>query len=474
MRTTLLIGAASMLAFVAGCTDAGRDEGRVASDQFEQVEQVEQVEQAESALTAEATSPASHVDERVSIGSKLMIAGGAIPDDSPIIDRLIAEVGGKHHVRMLVIAAANSIPYQTYVDIRDAVAQRGVPKKRVVLAHIASLDDDATADIDESTWAAGATLPEEVAKVKWANVVWLTGGDQLRLVNSMLDSAGNDTPVQAALRQRLAEGGIIITGSSAGAAVMSDPMIGSGTSFGALSNPLDPSCTSEEALCLARGLGYIPAQYGAIADQHFTQRGRFARLVRALAATERTNGWAVSENTGLLVDLNQGTADVVGTEYEGFVTLVGREDAQQNHEQSGPPFLGDGYRISVLAVGDTYKLPTPDYPHGVASHPNENDYYPPFSQYYGQPPIFTDAFGKDVLPDSIVAYFADGTAQASGARVDSIGFVVNESGAANGFRLRFTAAPDSMVAWNDVVGYSMFDARLQISTISAQFTGIAP
>ncbi|MGE5788059.1 MAG: cyanophycinase, partial [Myxococcales bacterium] len=387
MRTTLFISAASILALVAGCTDAGGDEGRMASDQFEQVER------ADSALTAEATLPASQV------GSKLMIAGGNIPDDSPIIDRLIAEVGGKRHVRMLVIAAANGAPYETFIDIRDAVAQRGVSKKRVTLAHIAAMDDETTPDVDESTWANGASEPEEVAKVKWANIVWLSGGDQLRLVNLMLDSAGNDTPVQAALRQRLAEGGIIITGSSAGAAVMSDPMIGGGTSFGALSNPLDPSCTSEEALCLARGLGYVPTQYNAVVDQHFTQRGRFARLVRALAAAERTNGWAVSENTGLLVDLNQGTAEVVGTEYEGFVTLVWREDAQQNHEQSGPPFLGDGYRISVLAVGDTYKLPTPDYPHGVASHPNENDYYPPFSQYYGQPPIFTDAFGKDVLPD---------------------------------------------------------------------------
>jgi hypothetical protein len=112
--------------------------------------------------------------------------------------------------------------------------------------------------------------------------------------------------------------------------------------------------------------------------------------------------------------------------------------------------------------------------HGIGAHPVSSDYYLPFSQYYGEPPIFTDSFGKDVLPDNIVAYFADGTAQASGARVDSIGFVVSETGAATGFRLRFAPASDSMVAWNDLVGYSMFNARLQISTIAAQFSGVGP
>jgi len=463
MKSALSISAATILALTTGCSD-----GRGAPVPRETVER------AVTLAPEAATAAARQENKRPALGSKLMIAGGNVPDDSPIIDRLISEVGGKGEVRLLVVAGASAIPYQTFVDIRDAIAQRGVAQKDLVLAKIAAVDDDATPDVDESTWANGARLSTEVAKVSWANIVWLSGGDQLRLVGLMIDSTGNDTPFQAALRRKLARGGVIIIGSSAGAAVMSEPMIGGGTSFGALSSPLDPSCTSDEALCLTRGLGYLPTRYGAVVDQHFTQRGRFARLVRALAAANRTNGWAVSENTGFLIDLDHGTAEVVGPEGEGFVTLVGRNNAQQNHEQVGPPFLGDGYQISVLAVGDTYTLPDPAHVHGIGAHPVSSDYYLPFSQYYGEPPIFTDSFGKDVLPDDIVAYFADGTAQASGARVDSIGFVVSETGAATGFRLRFAPASDSMVAWNDLVGYSMFNARLQISTIAAQFSGIGP
>ena len=89
-------------------------------------------------------------------------------------------------------------------------------------------------------------------------------------------------------------------------------------------------------------------------------------------------------------------------------------------------------------------------------------------------PIFTDAFGKDVLYYNIVPYFADGTPLASGPRVDAITLQASDSGSASGFRIRFTAAQDSEVAWNDEAGYSMFNARLQISTVSAQITGVGP
>jgi hypothetical protein len=130
--------------------------------------------------------------------------------------------------------------------------------------------------------------------------------------------------------------------------------------------------------------------------------------------------------------------------------------------------------VSLLAVGDVYTLPDTGHPHGVASHPIKSDYYAPFSAYYSDMPIFTDAFGNKVLVDKIAAYFADGTPQASGARVDAVGFVVDEAGSASGFRFRFTADNKSEVAWNFDAGYSMFNARLKITTVTAQFAGVGP
>jgi hypothetical protein len=130
--------------------------------------------------------------------------------------------------------------------------------------------------------------------------------------------------------------------------------------------------------------------------------------------------------------------------------------------------------VSLLAVGDVYTLPDVAHPHGVGAHPIKSDYYAPFSAYYSDMPIFTDALGNKVLVDKIAAYFADGTAQPSGARVDAIAFALDETGQGTGFRFRFTADNKSQVAWNFDAGYSMFNARLKITTISANITGVGP
>ena len=123
---------------------------------------------------------------------------------------------------------------------------------------------------------------------------------------------------------------------------------------------------------------------------------------------------------------------------------------------------------------DTYTLPDAKNPHGVGAHPIASESYAPFSEYFSDNPIFTDAFGSQVLVDDVSAYFADGMPQASGARVDAVAFNVDETGSGSGFRFRFTADDQSQVAWNGDSGYSMFNARLKISTIKAQFTGLGP
>ena len=179
-------------------------------------------------------------------------------------------------------------------------------------------------------------------------------------------------------------------------------------------------------------------------------------------------------NGAFYVDLQKRTAEVVGNPGDATVTIVGRASAQQNHEHAGPPFTGDGYTVCVLGTGDVYALPDSAHPHGVVSHLEASEVYTPFSSYLDAPPVLTDAFGDDVLAEKVTEYFADGTPQTSGARVDAIAFNADEQGNATGFRLRFTADANSTVAWNEDDGYSIFDARLKITTLTAQFTGLAP
>ncbi len=432
----------------------------------------------------QASSEAISAIPAKAVGRKLMIIGnidgelvGSVSRDAIFTDRLLADVGGPSRLHVLVVPAASSSPAWLGGYLQSVFLTRGVAASQVDVARIASEDDDTTPDVDESTWSKGASQPSEVRKIANANVVWFAGGDQDRLTSLLLTRNGRDTPFEAALKAKLASGNIILVGYSAGAAVFSDPMIGNGTSFGALSLAPsdDPTCESaDDPICVAPGLGYIPASNGVIVDQHFAERGRFARLVRALALTNRKTGWGISANAAFYVDLDARVAQVVGNPGDATVTVIGRENASSNHEQAGPPFLGDGYTVSVLATGDAYTLPDAAHPHGVSSHLDASEVYAPFSEYLDEPPVLTDAFGTWVLPEKVTEYFADGTPQTSGARVDAIAFTASEDGSASGFRLRFTQDADSTVAWNADPGYSIFGARLAISTITAQITGIGP
>jgi cyanophycinase len=419
----------------------------------------------------------------VRVPQRLMIIGtidgelvGKVSRDAIFTDRLIADVGGPEKLRLLVVPGASASPAWLADYLRQVLALRGIAKSHVELAHIASVDDETTPDADESTWNDGAYRRSELAKLERANVVFFAGGDQNRLVSLLRSADGRDSPFHAALKAKFAAHGVIIAGYSAGAAVFSDPMIGNGTSFGALSLPpsSDPGCNEDDKICITPGLGFLPSDLGVMVDQHFAQQGRFARLVRALALTGRPTGIGVEIDTALYIDMSTRQAEIVGDPSTANVTIIGRTSAEANHERPELPFVGDNYEVSVLRTGDVYALPDANHVHGVPTHLEPSEVYAPFSAYYGTPPILTDAFGNMVLPEKVTQWFADGAPQASGARVDTIAFVANEQGAANGFRLRFTATDESRVAWNEDIGYSMFGARLGISTISAQFTGLGP
>lgn len=483
-KCSRLMAVLSVLVF-SGCVGDGLPGQRARGLQAKEAREAKLLKVAQSQLRA----PVPEADELSAtaqkpgggrVGKKLMAIGtmtdvlvGTVTDDAIFIDRIIADVGSAKRTRVLIVPSASASPTWLYDYFRTLMPLRGIPRENIALAHIAKYDDDATPDVDESTWTRGAYDPKEVAKVAQANVLWFEGGDQTRTVELLLDAEGHDSPFQAAIRAKLAAKDLIIAGYSAGAAIMSDPMIGGGSAWEALTLPPDPTC--DNGLCVVRGLGYLPKSASAIVDQHFTQRGRFPRLIRALAVADAHNGWGVSEFSALYIDLSSNKAEVVGVPGKAFVTLIGRDGAQANHEQEGPPFLGDNYTMSILAVGDTYQLPDRVHPHGVAAHPIEADIYEPFCAYYDDNPVGTDALGYQALVEHVAVYFADGAPQAAGApRVDAVGMQVNGPGMAEGFRFRFTADAGSSVAWNEDVGYSMFNARVQISTMKAQFMGLDP
>ena len=170
--------------------------------------------------------------------------------------------------------------------------------------------------------------------------VFFSGGDQLRITSQIGDSA-----IEEKVR-RLYERGGVIAGTSAGASVMSETMLVKGTS---------QETHRIGDLHMAPGLGLIR---DVIIDQHFAERGRFGRLIGAVAHNPRVLGIGVDENTAAVVE--GGSLTVLGS---GAVYIVdGSRVTYSNlaEARSEVTLSMHNMTVHVLAEGDRFDLASRD------------------------------------------------------------------------------------------------------------------
>lgn len=190
-----------------------------------------------------------------------------------------------------------------------------------------------------------ATDPEIVRQLAGCSGYFFVGGQQSR-VTRVFGTVDAPTPALTALLARHAEGAVI-SGSSAGAAIMSDPMIAGGTSEGALRGGAVREGDEGSGVRLEGGFDLID---GVVVDQHFLARGRIGRLVVvALDPGAPDRGIGVDENTALVVE--EGVGQVVG---ESGAVLV--DASQARRDGSGPG--GEGVLVYLLGEGDLYDFNT--------------------------------------------------------------------------------------------------------------------
>lgn len=268
----------------------------------------------------------------------VVVVGGALADDNADVYGALIKAMPVDAPDIVVIPAASGFAGGAASRFGNAIARHGVDRARVSLARVAMVDDPDTLDADESLWAEGANNPEEVAKVRRAGLIWLSGGDQARIIATLVRPDGSDTPMLKAVRERLKEGAVI-GGTSAGAAVLGEHMIGCGSPNVALTAPVsrdlkDCDGTDENArdvpLVLTRGLGFLP---GIVFDQHFSQRARLTRLVRAVACieAESVTGIGVDEDTGFVFNIGHETGFPVG---RGTITVVDPSEGHRSCENA--------------------------------------------------------------------------------------------------------------------------------------------
>jgi cyanophycinase len=213
----------------------------------------------------------------------LFAVGGAEDreGDCRILKEFVRLAGGAR-ARIVVMTVATNHPAETGREYKSVFRRLGA---------------DDTEVVDVST-REDAALPAPLAKVKRATALYFTGGDQLH-VTSLLGG----TEMQKLIYARF-DKGLVIGGTSAGAAMMSNSMIIGG---GGEENP------RVEAVRIGPGMDLL---VGAIIDTHFSQRGRHGRLLTAVAHYPQDLGLGIDENTALVVEKT--TFEVVG---EGAVTV---------------------------------------------------------------------------------------------------------------------------------------------------------
>jgi cyanophycinase len=289
-------------------------------------------------------------------GSLVIVGGGLEATNKSVFNQLINLAGGPDKAVFSVIPSASGVATQTFVYFKSELISYGVKPENIHLIPIAMADDDSTKDINESTWSDNANDPKLAEIVRKSSCVWFSGGDQLRTMKTLMKPDGSKTPVLEAVWDVFRSGGVV-GGTSAGAAIMSEPMIGAGNSMGALKHGVVTDYKGDDfpesdGVLLTHGLGFFPA---GMVDQHFDTRARLARLVLAMMQDPKTVNIAfgVAENTALIYYGKQKTLKVAGA---AGVTIVNTSKATLTYAQNLPKV--ENVMLSYLDEGDVYDITT--------------------------------------------------------------------------------------------------------------------
>jgi cyanophycinase len=279
----------------------------------------------------------------MNVKGKLVIIGGAVDKGSfteatfdanvannlnffekGILRRIINE--SKHHEdsRIEVITTASVIPRE--VGPQYVKAFEYLKARNVGLLNIETREQ--------------SNDPETLARIKAADVVMFTGGDQLRLTSIL-----GGTKLHDIILDKFNNEDFIYAGTSAGAAAASNNMIYQGSSHEAL---------LKGEVKITSGLSLIQ---NVIIDTHFVQRGRIGRLFQAVVGNPRVLGIGLGEDTGLLIT-GDGKMEAIGS---GLVILVdGRTIADTNLTQveMGRPISINNLTVHVMSMYDIYDLTT--------------------------------------------------------------------------------------------------------------------
>jgi cyanophycinase len=254
-------------------------------------------------------------------GSLIIIGGHEDRTGERKILRAVAERLGDDG-KVVVCTVASAEPESLWEEYESAFRAIGVP-------HVFRLDVDSRED---------ASAPRAMRILEGATGVFFTGGDQLKITSQI-----GDTPVYSCVQEIFEKGGVI-AGTSAGASAMSETML--------VANNGEASYRIKSALLMAPGLGLAQDM---LIDQHFSERGRMARLIGAVSQNPRVLGIGIDEDTAIIVERNR-SLRVLGA---GAVYVVDGSTISYSNigeEDSDRTLSSFGLAVHMLSQGDRFDL----------------------------------------------------------------------------------------------------------------------
>lgn len=231
-----------------------------------------------------------------------VVGGGARPNDGM---KKFVEWSGGRNAKVLIITWASGVPDQSFASLEKHFSQ--FENASVTHAPTRPLDADKRAKFIE--------------QLGLSTGVFFSGGDQNRIMDVLADEE-----LLKLIRQKYARG-TPFGGTSAGAAVMSDPM---------MTGDADLKVLDGAKVGVRRGLGLVP---DVMFDQHFLVRQRHNRLIGFVMKNPGYIGVGIDEDTAVLIEDNR-KLTVVGTSQVMFLYAKPR----------------DAIRLNILKPGERYDL----------------------------------------------------------------------------------------------------------------------
>jgi cyanophycinase len=238
-----------------------------------------------------------------------------------ILRRIVQEAGGTM-ARIEVITTASMIPYEVGENYLNAFGKIGCTDIGVM--HIRTRQD--------------AMDKEYIERIRHCDAVMFSGGNQLRL-----SATDGGTEFLTILKRRYKEENFLIAGTSAGAMAMSNTMIYEGNAARA---------HLKGEVKITTGLGFINS---VIIDSHFEKRGRFGRLVQAVATNPSCIGIGLGEDTGMLITEGN-KMEAIGS---GLVVIIDGHDILHSNIADipeGNPISIENLKVHFCENGNGYLI----------------------------------------------------------------------------------------------------------------------